>query len=153
MKFGGILAIVLAAAGVAIAQDVRVVGATSLSVTPDVNVVGAYTVDAASLPLPSVLSPSPSPNATPDIAVAGSWTTEDSHPFSRNKAITVALPLVISIVAFVGIVGAFFVYRRHRARRSAAAAATATDGKHAWVNRPGGWAKDETAAESGQAKY
>ncbi|KAG8869716.1 hypothetical protein FRC20_001040 [Serendipita sp. 405] len=75
---------------------------------------------------------------------------------TSNKVITVVLPVVVSIVGLIAIVGAFFVYRRYHARRNVAAALAtgATDGKHGWVNRPGGWAKDEAAAETGSVvKY
>ncbi|KAG8831170.1 hypothetical protein FRC17_003528 [Serendipita sp. 399] len=198
MKLGGILAIILAVGGTAVAQDVNVIGATSHAI-PEVSVVGAHTVEAG-------------PSATPDIAVAGGWTMDESSaaatrtlcyetsdgvpvataqptnfegetpqgyrcyavyshnggvmysPLSSaeatretsNKAITVGLPVVVSVVGLIALVGAFIVYRRYRARQGVAAAMTTggADGKHAWVNRPGGWAKDETTAENGQAtKY
>ncbi|CCA70725.1 hypothetical protein PIIN_04659 [Serendipita indica DSM 11827] len=69
-------------------------------------------------------------------------------PNSPNKAITIALPIVVSLVGLLALVGAFFTYKRYRARRAAAA------DKHAWVNRPGGWAKDGANAETAStAKY
>jgi len=68
-----------------------------------------------------------------------------SAPAQPNLAITVGLPVAISVVGLAAIIGVIFVFMRLRARRAAAA-------KRTWVDRPGGWATDNQM-ESGVVKY
>ncbi|CAG7853147.1 SubName: Full=Uncharacterized protein {ECO:0000313/EMBL:CCA70726.1} [Serendipita indica DSM 11827] len=53
--------------------------------------------------------------------------------------------VVISVVGVIVIVRAFLCYKRYQARSVAAA------DKHAWVNRPAGWANDGGNAEAAVA--
>jgi len=58
----------------------------------------------------------------------------------RNLVITVALPIIVTVLGLAAIIGAAVVIMRLRARR-------ATASKRRWFRRPGGWVKDNAAGE------
>lgn len=152
-----------------IAPDISVVGWHSGAdeITPDVSVVGAATLTITGLPASAtqtecyrvfetggVTSTEAAQATVTDgtsppgyrcylVYATGGGTLRTPLPYVQaaqapsqpTPFIKIGVPVIISVVGLLAIIGAVLVVLRIRARRAAA-------GKRTWVDRPGGWAKD-----------
>ncbi|CAG7853148.1 SubName: Full=Uncharacterized protein {ECO:0000313/EMBL:CCA70727.1} [Serendipita indica DSM 11827] len=69
----------------------------------------------------------------------------DNQNSDGDKKVIIALSILVSFLGLLVLVGAFFIYKRYKARRAAAAV---PNNQSAWVNRPEGWARDDGDAET-----
>jgi len=133
--------------------------------TPDVSVVGEWTTTAAaadttqtecyslvetdgitsSIPAQATVTDGTNPPGYACFLIYSTGGGEMHMPLAsatpvvqKNMAITVGLPIIVSILGLAAIIGAAFVIMRFRARRAAVAQRT-------WFRRPGGWVNDNEA--------